>query len=116
MYVNRVSLRLRLTGSSRPTSLSVPLFPWDRHTFRHYCVIGTLRSEGLFHMLISCSPRNSRVVYIPTQLINFAVIPPHLRFVFVGVVSLFWSAFLPRSPFPSRRTLSFSPSFRQTHT
>ena len=41
-------------------------------------------------------PHNSRAVYIPTQVINFAIVPPHLRFVFVGVVSLFWSTFLPR--------------------
>jgi len=33
-------------------------------------------------------------VYIPTQVINFAVVPPHLRFVFVGVVSLFWNTYL----------------------
>jgi len=33
-------------------------------------------------------------VYIPTQVINFAIIPPHLRFVFVGVVSLFWNTYL----------------------
>ena len=38
---------------------------------------------------------NFRAVYIPTQVINFALVPPHLRFVFVGVVSLFWSVFLP---------------------
>ena len=30
-------------------------------------------------------------VYIPTQVINFSLVPPHLRFVFVSVVSLFWS-------------------------
>ncbi|KAI9058598.1 hypothetical protein FKP32DRAFT_1635344, partial [Trametes sanguinea] len=28
-------------------------------------------------------------VFIPTQIVNFAVVPPHLRFVTVGVVSLF---------------------------
>jgi len=33
-------------------------------------------------------------VYIPTQIINFSVIPPHLRFVFVSVVSLFWNTYL----------------------
>lgn len=34
---------------------------------------------------------NSRGVFIPTQIINFALTPPHLRFVVVSVVSLFWS-------------------------
>ncbi|KAI0759251.1 hypothetical protein BD413DRAFT_598556 [Trametes elegans] len=33
-------------------------------------------------------------VFIPTQVLNFAVVPPHLRFVTVGVVSLFWNAYL----------------------
>ena len=51
-------------------------------------------------------PRNSRAVYIPTQVINFAVVPPHLRFVFVGVVSLFWSTFIPCLSFVPRGTLS----------
>lgn len=32
-------------------------------------------------------------VFIPTQIINFAIVPHHLRFFVVGVVSLFWSAF-----------------------
>lgn len=33
-------------------------------------------------------------VFIPTQIINFAVVPHHLRFVVVGVVSLFWNTYL----------------------
>jgi hypothetical protein len=33
-----------------------------------------------------------RAVYTPTQIINFALIPPQFRFVFVSVVSLGWSA------------------------
>ncbi|KAI0080582.1 hypothetical protein K474DRAFT_1657734 [Panus rudis PR-1116 ss-1] len=33
-------------------------------------------------------------VFIPTQVINFAFVPHHLRFVVVGVVSLFWNTYL----------------------
>ncbi|KAF8525792.1 hypothetical protein BU17DRAFT_83278 [Hysterangium stoloniferum] len=33
-------------------------------------------------------------VFTPTQIINFAVVPPHLRFGVVGVVSLFWNTYL----------------------
>ncbi|TCD65404.1 Protein required for ethanol metabolism [Steccherinum ochraceum] len=33
-------------------------------------------------------------VFIPAQAINFTFVPPHLRFVFVGVVSLFWNTYL----------------------
>ncbi|KAJ7260580.1 hypothetical protein C8J57DRAFT_1514513 [Mycena rebaudengoi] len=33
-------------------------------------------------------------VFIPTQIINFAFVPPHLRFVVVSVVSLFWNTYL----------------------
>ncbi|KAF8647545.1 hypothetical protein AX16_006634 [Volvariella volvacea WC 439] len=33
-------------------------------------------------------------VFIPTQIINFAIIPHHLRFVTVSVVSLFWNTYL----------------------
>ncbi|RDB27213.1 Protein SYM1 [Hypsizygus marmoreus] len=33
-------------------------------------------------------------VFIPTQIINFALVPPHLRFVVVSVVSLFWNTYL----------------------
>jgi hypothetical protein len=32
-----------------------------------------------------------RGVFLPAQLINFAIVPHQFRFVFVGVVSLFWS-------------------------
>ena len=32
-----------------------------------------------------------RGVFIPTQIINFAVVPHHLRFLVVSTVSLFWS-------------------------
>ena len=38
--------------------------------------------------------RFDRCVFIPTQIINFGFIPPHLRFVFVGFVSLCWSRYL----------------------
>ena len=33
----------------------------------------------------------SRGVFIPAQVINFGLVPHHMRVVFVGVVSLFWS-------------------------
>jgi hypothetical protein len=34
-----------------------------------------------------------RGVFVPTQVINFAIVPGHLRLVVVGVVSVFWSKF-----------------------
>ncbi|KAG6907927.1 hypothetical protein DXG01_006857 [Tephrocybe rancida] len=33
-------------------------------------------------------------VFLPTQIINFAIVPRHLRFVVVSVVSLFWNTYL----------------------
>ncbi|TFY57474.1 hypothetical protein EVG20_g8532 [Dentipellis fragilis] len=33
-------------------------------------------------------------VFVPAQIINFAVVPPQLRFAFIGVVSLFWNTYL----------------------
>ena len=30
-------------------------------------------------------------MFVPTQIINFWFVPPHLRFLVVSVVSLFWS-------------------------
>ncbi|KZS89938.1 hypothetical protein SISNIDRAFT_488800 [Sistotremastrum niveocremeum HHB9708] len=33
-------------------------------------------------------------VFVPTQILNFAVFPTHLRFVVVSVVSLFWNTYL----------------------
>jgi len=33
-------------------------------------------------------------VFIPAQIINFSLVPHHLRFLFVGVVSLFWNTYL----------------------
>ncbi|KAI6022968.1 hypothetical protein BKA83DRAFT_4271569 [Pisolithus microcarpus] len=34
------------------------------------------------------------MVFIPTQIINFSIVPHHLRFVVVSVVSLFWNTYL----------------------
>jgi len=34
-----------------------------------------------------------RVVYTPAQIINFALVPPQFRFVFISTVSLFWSVY-----------------------
>ncbi|KAF7436613.1 Protein required for ethanol metabolism [Pleurotus ostreatus] len=33
-------------------------------------------------------------VFLPTQIINFWLVPPHLRFVVVSVVGLFWNTYL----------------------
>ncbi|KAF8703094.1 hypothetical protein AX14_014206 [Amanita brunnescens Koide BX004] len=33
-------------------------------------------------------------VYIPTQIINFSIVPHHLRFPVVSVVGLFWNTYL----------------------
>ncbi|EED79981.1 predicted protein [Postia placenta Mad-698-R] len=33
-------------------------------------------------------------VFVPTQVINFAFVPAHLRFFTIGVVALFWNAYL----------------------
>ncbi|KAK7450125.1 Protein required for ethanol metabolism [Stygiomarasmius scandens] len=33
-------------------------------------------------------------VFIPVQAINFSIVPPHLRFVVVSVVNLFWNTYL----------------------
>ncbi|KAF9261715.1 hypothetical protein L218DRAFT_961199 [Marasmius fiardii PR-910] len=33
-------------------------------------------------------------VFVPTQIINFSIVPHHLRFVVVSVVSLFWNTYL----------------------
>jgi len=50
-------------------------------------------ADRISHAYVPTLLRNW-AVYIPTQLINFSVVPPHLRFVFVGVVSLFWNTYL----------------------
>lgn len=47
-----------------------------------------------------------RGVFVPTQILNFAVIPTHLRFVVVSVVSLFWSKW--HSTSSGRRLMEYS--------
>ncbi|KZV75264.1 hypothetical protein PENSPDRAFT_673903 [Peniophora sp. CONT] len=34
------------------------------------------------------------MVFVPAQLVNFNFVPPQLRFVFIGVISLFWNTYL----------------------
>jgi hypothetical protein len=57
---------------------------------RPWCGAGALH---LFRstLLPNLHPRIRRAVYTPTQIINFALVPPQFRFVFVGVVNLVWS-------------------------
>jgi len=50
-------------------------------------------AERIGHAYVPTLLRNW-AVYIPAQVINFALVPPHLRFVFVSVVSLFWNTYL----------------------
>jgi protein Mpv17 len=47
----------------------------------------------LNHAYVTTLTRNWGV-FIPTQIINFALVPHHLRFFVVGVVSLFWNTYL----------------------
>ena len=61
-----------------------PLQAYVPTIIRNWCV---LTAYPQWHLLISLF----RGVYIPTQLINFSIVPPHLRFFTVSVVSLFWS-------------------------
>jgi hypothetical protein len=53
-----------------------------------------LVSNVYFFQLTSSSelqPFIRRAVYTPTQIINFTLVPPQFRFVFVSLVSLVWS-------------------------
>ncbi|KAK6977918.1 hypothetical protein R3P38DRAFT_506549 [Favolaschia claudopus] len=43
-------------------------------------------------------------VFIPTQVINFWLVPPHLRFVVISVVSLFWNTYLSIANAAARRS------------
>ncbi|TFK18050.1 hypothetical protein FA15DRAFT_604050 [Coprinopsis marcescibilis] len=45
-------------------------------------------------------------VFIPTQLVNFTIVPPHLRMVTVGVVSLFWNTYLSAANASAQRALA----------
>ncbi|KIO05911.1 hypothetical protein M404DRAFT_139909, partial [Pisolithus tinctorius Marx 270] len=50
------------------------------------------------------------IVFIPTQIINFSIVPHHLRFVVVSVVSLFWNTYLSAVNARSQRQLEFATS------
>ena len=63
-------------------------------TVRHVYVlaIGPV-SHSLGHLLQAYVPTLLRnwAVFGPAQLVNFAFVPPQLRFVFISTISLFWS-------------------------
>ena len=72
------------------TNFHHPKFPLQAYVptiIRNWCV---LTAYPQWHLLISLF----RGVYIPTQLINFSIVSPHLRFFTISVVSLFWSKHL----------------------
>lgn len=50
------------------------------------------------------------MVFIPTQIINFSIVPHHLRFVVVSVVSLFWNTYLSAVNARSQHQLEFATS------
>jgi len=50
-------------------------------------------ADRISHAYVPTLLRNW-ALFIPTQAINFSIVPPHLRFLFVGVVSLFWNTYL----------------------
>ncbi|EJF61479.1 hypothetical protein BD309DRAFT_859104 [Dichomitus squalens] len=52
-------------------------------------------------------------VFIPTQIVNFALVPTHLRFVTIGVVSLFWNAYL--SSVNAKKQAQISPAYTPEH-
>ena len=43
-------------------------------------------------MMILLERPPTRLVFVPTQIVNFALVPPQFRFVLVSAVSLVWSA------------------------
>lgn len=45
-------------------------------------------------------------VFVPTQIVNFALVPAHLRFVFMGTVSLFWNTYLSYANMEAQRAIS----------
>ena len=52
--------------------------------------------EGVRRALKSL-PRSlpaSWLFWVPTQLINYGLVPPHARVIFVNVFNLFWNVFL----------------------
>ncbi|KAI1791454.1 hypothetical protein LXA43DRAFT_1011645 [Ganoderma leucocontextum] len=53
-------------------------------------------------------------VFIPTQIVNFAVVPAHLRFVTIGIVSLFWNAYL--SSVNAKKQSQLADEHQQEHT
>lgn len=83
----------------RPSGLSYLL----RVTYRRSCATGETTA--------SCPELDSsppiRSVFVPTQIINFWFVPPHLRFLVVSVVSLFWSKSPELPMFPLLLTIHF---------
>ncbi|KAI0758673.1 hypothetical protein C8Q74DRAFT_258415 [Fomes fomentarius] len=53
-------------------------------------------------------------VFIPTQIVNFALVPHHLRFVTIGVVSLFWNAYL--SSVNAKKQVEIAAEHEHAHT
>jgi hypothetical protein len=53
---------------------------------------GLVRVIYLPLTLLETHCRPARLVFTPAQIVNFAVVPPQFRFVFLSTVSLVWSA------------------------
>ncbi|KAI0747376.1 hypothetical protein C8Q74DRAFT_1372631 [Fomes fomentarius] len=53
-------------------------------------------------------------VFIPTQIVNFALVPHHLHFVTIGVISLFWNASL--SSVNAKKQVEIAAEHEHAHT
>ena len=91
--VRLVPARARFLSRLAPVLITRTPCHFDRLTCPRSSVTGAFFLAGLLGGTDALTevPALCRGVFIPTQIVNFALVPTHLRFVTVGVVSLFWS-------------------------
>jgi protein Mpv17 len=84
---------VRARSRSNITRMLTLLQTYAPTLMRGWCAMLTSlnRLVTLTNVTTSLSPY--RMVFTPTQIINFMLVPPQFRFVFMGVVSLVWSTF-----------------------
>ncbi|KAH9970541.1 hypothetical protein BGW80DRAFT_1329863 [Lactifluus volemus] len=61
---------------------------------RAWCAMLTSFNRLATLINVTSSLSSDRMVFTPSQIINFMLVPPQFRFVFIGLVNLIWNTYL----------------------
>jgi hypothetical protein len=84
---------VRAQSRSSITRMLTLLQTYAPTLMRAWCAMLTSFNRLATLINVTSSLSSDRMVFTPSQIINFMLVPPQFRFVFIGLVNLIWSTF-----------------------